>query len=52
MLLSVTNEQFEKIYINTDYIVHLKPLENGTVITLTTETITVHETIEHIKKSC
>lgn len=52
MLLPVTNEQHESIYINTKYIVSLKPLENGTVINLITETLTVHETIEHILISC
>jgi hypothetical protein len=52
MLLPVTNEQHETIYINTKYIVSLKPLENGTVINLITETLTVHETIDHIRLSC
>ena len=51
-MIKVTNEQHESIYINPKYIVSLKPLENGTVINLITETLTVHETIEHILISC
>jgi hypothetical protein len=47
-MLKVTNEQHETIYINPEYIVSLKPLAEGTVVSLTTETLTVHETIEYI----
>ena len=51
-MIKVTNEQHETIYINPKYIVSLKPLEKGTVVNLITETLTVHETIEHILISC
>ena len=52
MLIPVTNEGFETIYINPRFIVSLKPIPDGTVITLVNETFTVHESIEHLKLSC